>query len=72
VQSWYTANKATELSHFSVRTSWGSRARITICYFGVTAYLQWVIVIPAKATPKRGSRACLWLEQGATASVLGP
>jgi phage terminase large subunit-like protein len=32
VQSWDTANKATELSDFSVCTSSGSRARITIFY----------------------------------------
>jgi hypothetical protein len=31
VQSWDTANKATELSDFSVCTTWGSRARTSIC-----------------------------------------
>jgi phage terminase large subunit-like protein len=33
VRSWDTANKATELSDFSVCTSWGSRARTFIFYF---------------------------------------
>ena len=31
VQSWDTANKATELSDFSVCSSWGSTARTSIC-----------------------------------------
>ena len=30
-QSWNTANKASELSDFSVCTTWGSRARISTC-----------------------------------------
>jgi phage terminase large subunit-like protein len=32
VQSWDTANKASELSDFSVCTSWGTRAKTYICY----------------------------------------
>jgi hypothetical protein len=32
VQSWDTANKASELSDFSVCTSWGSKARTFTCY----------------------------------------
>jgi phage terminase large subunit-like protein len=31
IQSWDTANKATELNDYSVRTTWGSRARTFIC-----------------------------------------
>ena len=31
VQSWDTANKATELSDFSVCTSWGIHGKTSIC-----------------------------------------